>query len=37
MELKEETGEAVVGKLFELNRELKLPVRLRDVGCGRSI
>jgi alcohol dehydrogenase class IV len=32
MELKDESGEAVVEKLFALNKELKLPVRLRDVG-----
>jgi alcohol dehydrogenase class IV len=32
MELKEETGEAVVDRLFALNRELNLPVRLRDTG-----
>jgi alcohol dehydrogenase class IV len=32
MNLKEETGEAVVGKLFSLNKELGLPLRLRDVG-----
>jgi alcohol dehydrogenase class IV len=32
MELKEETGEAVVDRLFALNRELDLPVRLRDTG-----
>jgi alcohol dehydrogenase class IV len=32
MELKEENGEAVVERLFALNKELNLPVRLRDVG-----
>ena len=32
MDLKDESGEAVVGKLFALNKELKLPVKLRDVG-----
>ncbi|HEY4061519.1 MAG TPA: iron-containing alcohol dehydrogenase [Puia sp.] len=32
MELKEENGEAVVERLFALNRELGLPVRLRDAG-----
>jgi len=32
MELSEESGEAVVGRLFELNRELGLPTRLRDAG-----
>jgi alcohol dehydrogenase class IV len=32
MELKEETGEAVVQHLFELNNQIKLPVKLRDIG-----
>ena len=32
MELKEQNGEAVVEYLFGLNRELGLPVRLRDAG-----
>jgi alcohol dehydrogenase class IV len=32
MELGEESGEAVVERLFELNRELGLPTRLRDAG-----
>lgn len=32
MDLKDESGEAVVEKLFALNKELELPVRLRDVG-----
>ncbi len=32
MELREETGAAVVERLFELNRQLKLPLRLRDIG-----
>ncbi|MES1159680.1 MAG: iron-containing alcohol dehydrogenase [Bacteroidota bacterium] len=32
MELKEETGEAVVNRLFALNEELNLPLRLRDAG-----
>ena len=32
MELPREDGEAVVERLFELNKELGLPVRLRDVG-----
>ena len=32
MEIKEENGEAVVERLFALNRELGLPVRLRDAG-----
>src|SRR5882762_7223577 len=32
MALKEENGEAVVERLFALNKELDRPVRLRDVG-----
>ncbi len=32
MNLPVETGEAVVEKLFSLNKELGLPLRLRDVG-----
>lgn len=32
MELKEETGEAVVKHLFELNKRIAMPVRLRDIG-----
>jgi alcohol dehydrogenase class IV len=32
MELKEDSGEAVVARLFELNEQLGLPVRLRDAG-----
>jgi len=32
MELKEETGEAVVKHLFELNRKINIPHRLRDIG-----
>lgn len=32
MELKEETGEAVVNHLFELNQQLRLPIKLRDLG-----
>ena len=32
MELKETTGEAVVSHLFELNRRIGLPTRLRDIG-----
>ena len=32
MELKEETGEAVVKHLFELNKRIGMPVRLRDIG-----
>ena len=36
MELKEESGEAVVERLFELNRELGLPLRLRDTGVTKD-
>jgi len=32
MELKKESGSAVVERLFSLNRELNLPLHLRDVG-----
>jgi alcohol dehydrogenase class IV len=32
MELGEKTGEAVVNHLFELNKQLGLPTRLRDIG-----
>jgi len=32
LELDQETGTAVVDRLFELNRELNLPLRLRDIG-----
>jgi alcohol dehydrogenase class IV len=32
MELREERGEAVVERLFELNNQIKLPVKLRDIG-----
>ncbi len=32
MELSSENGDAVVERLFELNRELGLPTRLRDAG-----
>ena len=32
MELTEDSGEAVVQRLFALNQELRLPVRLRDTG-----
>jgi alcohol dehydrogenase class IV len=32
MDLKDESGDAVVEKLFELNRELELPVKLREIG-----
>ena len=31
MELKEESGEAVVDHLFELNKKIGLPIRLRDI------
>ena len=32
LELKEETGEAVVRYLFEMNEKIKIPHRLRDIG-----
>jgi alcohol dehydrogenase class IV len=32
MELKKETGEVVVDHLFQLNQQLHLPIKLRDVG-----
>jgi len=32
LELKEETGEAVVNFLFDLNSRIKIPHRLRDIG-----
>jgi alcohol dehydrogenase class IV len=32
MDLKKETGEAVVDHLFEINQQIHLPVKLRDVG-----
>ena len=32
MDLDEQTGAAVVERLFELNRQLNLPLRLRDIG-----
>jgi alcohol dehydrogenase class IV len=32
MELKEETGEAVISYLFELNKTIGLPVKLRAIG-----
>jgi alcohol dehydrogenase class IV len=32
MDLKDTTGEAVVNYLFELNKRIGLPVRLRDIG-----
>jgi len=32
MDMKDESGEAVVEKLLALNKELKLPLKLRDVG-----
>ncbi|HEV2483878.1 MAG TPA: iron-containing alcohol dehydrogenase [Puia sp.] len=36
MELTEESGEAVVQRLFALNQELRLPVRLRDTGVKKE-
>ena len=32
MELKKETGEAVVDHLFEINQQIHLPIKLRDIG-----
>jgi alcohol dehydrogenase class IV len=32
MELKKETGEAVVDHLFQLNQQIHLPIKLRDIG-----
>ena len=32
LELKEETGEAVVKYLFEMNNKIKIPHKLRDIG-----
>lgn len=32
MELKKETGEALVDHLYELNKKISLPVKLRDIG-----
>lgn len=32
MELKEETGTAVVNHLFELNKKIGLPIKLKDIG-----
>ncbi len=32
MELKDESGEALVNHLFELNKQIGLPVRLREIG-----
>jgi len=36
MELENETGEAVVNRLFELNGELGLPIKLRDIGVNEN-
>jgi len=36
MELKEETGEAIVDHLFEINQEINLPIKLRDVGVKKE-
>jgi len=36
MELREETGEAVVERLFGLNKELGLPLRLQDIGVTKD-
>ena len=32
MKLEDKTGEAVVNRLFELNQQLGLPIKLRDIG-----
>ena len=32
MELTEETGDAVVNHLFELNKKIGLPTKLSDIG-----
>jgi alcohol dehydrogenase class IV len=32
MELKDESGEAVVNHLFEINQQIHLPTKLRDIG-----
>jgi alcohol dehydrogenase class IV len=32
MELTEETGEAVINHLFDLNRQIEMPIKLRDIG-----
>jgi alcohol dehydrogenase class IV len=32
MELEKETGEAVVEHLFELNKKIAMPLKLRDIG-----
>ncbi len=36
MELTDTTGEAVVNHLFELNQQLGLPIRLRDIGVNET-
>jgi alcohol dehydrogenase class IV len=36
LELKKETGSAVVEYLFELNRQVNIPVKLRDIGVNES-
>jgi alcohol dehydrogenase class IV len=36
MELKEETGDAVVKHLFALNKQIGIPVRLRDIGVKKE-
>lgn len=36
MQLKEETGEAVVDRLFELNKSIGLPAKLSDIGVKKE-
>jgi alcohol dehydrogenase class IV len=36
LELKEETGKSVVAYLFELNKQVNIPIRLRDIGVNES-
>src|SRR5215216_2671203 len=36
MELKNETGEAVVDHLFRLNQQIGLPIKLRDIGVKKE-
>jgi alcohol dehydrogenase class IV len=36
MDLNQENGEAVVKHLFELNKQISLPVRLRDIGVNQG-
>jgi alcohol dehydrogenase class IV len=36
LELKKETGSAVIEYLFELNRQVNIPVKLRDIGVNEG-